>query len=60
MSVWTKSPSKGMTGRKQKLAGAKVRTVVKESIETGRGEGKEKVKRRRTKQTEGGHDQVWP
>lgn len=37
MSVWTaKSPGKGMTGRKQKLAGARVKTVVKESVETER------------------------
>lgn len=54
------SPSKGMTGRKQKLAGARVKTVVKGKY---RKREEEREKRRvedRTHKTEGGHMQTWP
>jgi len=59
MSVRTaKSPGKGMTGRKQKLAGAIVRTVVKESVEAER---RRKRKGNYMKhKTPGGHMQARP
>jgi hypothetical protein len=58
MSVWTtESPSKGMTGRKQKLAGARIRTVVKESVRTERRRKREGYKKHKT---QGGHPRAWP
>lgn len=59
MSVWTtESPSKGMTGRKQKLAGTSVRTVVKESVGTER-EGRKREGYKKHK-TQGGHMRAQP